>query len=124
MQTKPGRISATRGTLKICGSVAYSEEKRRAEPEAAKRGEDREATIDQGIYYLYMIIGLQVLFVFGIMGVIMFIGKVISTPGWVFLVMFLLFAGSIVYIYRKAKKQLKRFRESFNSDGQEITKSA
>ncbi len=49
------------------------------------------------------------------MGVIMFIGKVISTPGWVFLVMFLLFAASMVYIYRKAKKKLKRFSESFSS---------
>ena len=85
------------------------------EPEAAKRGQDSPATIDQGVYYLYLIIGLQIVFVFGIMGVIMFIGKVISTPGWVFMVMFLLFAGSIVYIYRKAKKKLKRFSEAFNA---------
>ncbi len=82
--------------------------------EAAKRGADREPTIDQGVYYLYMIIGLQVLFVFGIMGVIMLIGKVISTPGWVFLIMFLLFAASMIYIYRKAKKQLRKISESFS----------
>ncbi len=44
----------------------------------------------------------------------MLIGKVISTPGWVFLIMFLLFAASMFYIYRKAKKKLKRFRESFS----------
>ena len=79
-------------------------------PKAAKRGEDREPTIDQGVHYLFMIIGLQVLFVFGIMGVIMFIGKVISTPGWVFLIMFVLFAASMIFIYRKAKKQIKRFK--------------
>ncbi len=84
------------------------------ESKAAKRASDGEPTIDQGIYYLYMIIGLQVLFVFGIMGVIMFIGKVISTPGWVFLIIFLLFAASVIYIYRKAKKQLKRLSESFS----------
>jgi len=84
------------------------------EPEAVKRKADREPTIDQGVYYLYMIIGLQVLFVFGIMGVIMLIGKVISTPGWVFLILFLLFAASMVYIYRKAKKQLKKMSESFS----------
>ena len=88
--------------------------KEEQEPEAVKRGADREPTINQGVYYLYMIIGLQVLFVFGIMGVIMLIGKVISTPGWVFLIMFLLFAASMVYIYRKAKKQLKRLSESFS----------
>ena len=84
------------------------------ESEAAKRGADREPTIDQGLYYLYMIIGFQVLFVFGIMGVIIFIGKVISTPGWVFLIMFVLFAASMIYIYRKAKKQIKRISESFS----------
>ena len=84
------------------------------ESEAAKRGVDREPAIDKGIHYLFMIIGIQVLFVFGIMGVIMLIGKVISTPGWVFLIMFLLFAASMIYIYRKAKKQLKRISESFS----------
>ncbi len=84
------------------------------ESEAVKRRADGEPTIDQGVYYLYMIIGLQVLFVFGIMGVIMFIGKVISTPGWVFLIIFLLFAAIIIYLYRKAKKQLKRISESFS----------
>ncbi|MGA2403733.1 MAG: hypothetical protein ABSG91_18835 [Syntrophobacteraceae bacterium] len=84
------------------------------EREAAKRGEDAPPTIDQGVYYLYTIIGFQVLLVFGIMAVIMLIGKVISTPGWVFMIMFLLFAASMVYIYRKAKRQLKRFGDSFN----------
>ncbi len=83
------------------------------EPAAAKSGTDREPTIDQGVYYLYMIIGLQVLFVFGIMGIIMFIGKVISTPGWVFLLIVGLFAASMVYIYRKAKKQLNKLKDSF-----------
>ena len=84
------------------------------EPKAPKRGEDAQPTIDQGVYYLYTIIGFQILLVFGIMMVIMLIGKVISTPGWVFLIMFLLFAASMFYIYRKAKRKLKRFRESFS----------
>ena len=93
-----------------------SKQKQRREPEAAIRGEDGQAAaISQGIYYLYMIVGLQVLLVFGILGVIMFIGKVISTPGWVLLLILVLFAASIAYIYRKAKAQLRRFRESFKS---------
>jgi hypothetical protein len=86
-----------------------------------KRKEEEKVTepkkrdpIDQGIYYIYMIVGLQVLFVFGILAVIMFIGKVISTPGWVFLFIFLLFMGSLYYIYRKAKKQFGKLRESFS----------
>jgi hypothetical protein len=95
-------------------SRLFRKQGQQSEAEAAGGGKDREPSINQGIYYLYMIVGLQVLFVFGIMAVIMFIGKVISTPGWVFMVILLLFVGSIVYIYRKAKGQFLRFRESLN----------
>lgn len=83
--------------------------------EKAKVREKQESSIGQGIYYLYMIVGLQLLFVFGILGVIMFIGKVISTPGWVFLFIFLLFAGALVYIYRKARKQFRKLKESLSN---------
>lgn len=72
------------------------------------------STINQGIYYLYMIIGVQIAVVFGILAVVMFIGKVISTPAWVFLFLFTLFVGSLVYIYRKAKKQFRKVKESLN----------
>jgi hypothetical protein len=64
-----------------------------------------------------MIVGLQIVLVFGIMGVIMLVGKVISTPGWVFLLMFVMFAASMVYIYRKAKAKFRRFKESFDTAG-------
>jgi glucan phosphoethanolaminetransferase (alkaline phosphatase superfamily) len=94
------------------GSTKRKDEEQ--EPAAAKRRADREPTIDQGVYYLYMIIGLQILFVFVLMAVIMFIGKVISTPGWVFLIIFVLFAASMIYIYRKAKKQFRKIKESFS----------
>ncbi len=77
--------------------------------------EKRENSINQGIYYLYMIIAAQIVFVFGLLGVIMFIGKVISTPAWVFLLVFALFVGSLVYIYRKAKKQFAKLRASLNN---------
>lgn len=116
MRTKPGIGFCNQGNIENMWFRRSSKRKTEEhEPEAVNRRQEPQATIDQGVYYLYLIIGLQILLVFGIMGVIMFIGKVISTPGWVFLVMFLLFAGSIVYIYRKAKKKLKRFSESFNS---------
>jgi len=82
--------------------------------EAVERQSNGEPSIDRGVYYLYMIIGLQILFVFGIMGIIMFIGKVISTPGWVFLLMFALSVAGLVYIYRKAKKKLRALKESFS----------
>ncbi len=55
----------------------------------------------------------------------MLIGKVISTPGWVFLFIFMLFIGSMVYIYRKAKKQFRRIKETLdradNSKNYEIS---
>lgn len=89
--------------------------RRNKEPEPA--AEKRESSVNQGIYYLYMIVGLQVVLVFGILGVIMFIGKVISTPAWVFLFIFFLFAGSLYYIYRKAKKQFRKLRETFSQAG-------
>lgn len=85
----------------------HKNQEQQEQPAAQKR-----EPINQGIYYLYMIIGLQIVFVFGLLGVIMFIGKVISTPGWVFLLMFMLFIASMVYIYKKAKAQFRRLRES------------
>jgi hypothetical protein len=88
--------------------------KRHKEEPQPLRGKP-EATIPQGIYYLYMIIGLQVAFVFGLLCIIMLIGKVISTPGWVFLALFVLSVGSLVYIYRRAKRQFQRLKESLRS---------
>ncbi|MCE5335802.1 MAG: hypothetical protein LLG06_14565 [Desulfobacteraceae bacterium] len=89
----------------------FKRKKNQVEPNKAKQ----ESSVSQGIYYLYMIIGAQIAFVFGLLAVIMFIGKVISTPGWVFLLVFLMFVGSLVYIYRKAKQQFQKLRESFNN---------
>lgn len=98
-------------------SRLFKRKQQQNEPETAKHEENAEAYINKGIYYLYMIVGLQILLVFGILGAIMLIGKVISTPGWVFLALFVLLAASLVYIYRKAKRQLKRFSQSFDLTG-------
>lgn len=87
--------------------------KEEREAEAAKQRADLKPAINQGVYYLYVIMGLQVLFVFGIMGIIMFIGKVISTPGWVLLFIVVLFAAGTVYLYRKARKKVRKLKESF-----------
>ena len=88
-----------------------NEEKHRSEADNKFWSDD--ATLDRGVYYLYLIIGLQVLFVLGLMGIIMFIGKVISTPAWVFLFLFGVSIAGILYVYRMAKKRLRKFRESF-----------
>jgi uncharacterized protein (DUF983 family) len=75
--------------------------------------ERNEPTVNQGIFYLYLIIFMQVVFVFGLVAVIMFVGKVIATPLWVFLIAFVLGLAGCVYIYRKAKQQFQKLRETF-----------
>jgi hypothetical protein len=67
--------------------------------------------LNQGVFYFYLIIGVQVFLVFGILFAIMLIGKVIATPFWVFAALFILGIAGLVYLYRKAKRQLRRFGE-------------
>ena len=75
--------------------------------------EGRESSIGDGIHYVYLIIVMQIAFLFGILAVIMVIGKVIATPMWVFLFMMLLGVSGCVYIYRKAKSQFQKFAANF-----------
>jgi hypothetical protein len=71
-----------------------------------------EPSINQGIFYLYLIIGLQIAFVFGLVLAIMMVGSVLATPLWVFLFAFALGIGGCVYVYRKAKRQFRKLRET------------
>jgi len=75
--------------------------------------EGKETSVNQGIHYVYLIILMQVAFLFGILAVIMVIGKVIATPMWVFLFMMFLGVSGCVYIYRKAKSQFQKFAANF-----------
>lgn len=86
--------------------------KRRKPSTTESNGNGLQPSINQGIYYLYMIIAVQVAFVFGLVAIIMFVGKVLATPGWVFLAAFLAGVAGCVYIYRKAKRQLQRLRDT------------
>jgi F0F1-type ATP synthase assembly protein I len=74
-------------------------------------------SINQGVSYFYLIIGLQVALVFGVLIAIMFIGKVISTPFWVFVMTFLLGVAGLIFLYRKAKQQWQRFSETIQRVG-------
>lgn len=71
-----------------------------------------EATVDQGIYYLYLILFMQIAFVLGLVAVIMFVGKVVSTPWWVFLLAIGLGISGCVYVYRKARKKFHKFKQT------------
>jgi hypothetical protein len=80
-----------------------------------EQSEPPDPSINKGIFYLYMIIGLQIAFVFGLVAVIMLVGKVIATPFWVFLFAFVLGISGCVYVYRKAKRQFQKFRETLQN---------
>ena len=72
---------------------------------------------NQGVSYFYLIIGLQVALVFGVLIAIMFIGKVISTPFWVFVMAFVLGVAGLVFLYRKVKQQWLRISETIQRVG-------
>lgn len=74
--------------------------------------EQRDSSINQGVFYLYMIIGAQIALVFGLVAVIMLVGKVLATPLWVFLFALALGICGCVYVYRKAKRQFQKLGEA------------
>ncbi len=71
--------------------------------------------LDQGMYYAYMIIGLQVFFVLVLVAVIMVVGNVIMTPLWVYACLFVLMAIGCAYVYRKIKRVFVRFRDKLEN---------
>jgi hypothetical protein len=75
--------------------------------------EGQDSSIGQGIHYVYLIIVMQIAFLFGVLAVIMIIGKVLATPMWVFLATMILGVAGCVYIYRKARQQFQKFSENF-----------
>jgi hypothetical protein len=91
--------------------MAFFKKKNKKSPEKQERQED---TINSGVYYLYMIIFLQIALVFGIMATIMIVGQVLATPVWVFLLAFSIGVGGIVYIYRKAKRKFNMLKETLS----------
>lgn len=78
--------------------------------QTADERSDKPPTVGQGIGYLYQIILLQVVFVFGLMAVIITLGKILATPWWMFVLAFAIGCSGCVYIYRKAKAQFGRLR--------------
>jgi len=78
-----------------------------------KEENSEEASINQGVYYLYLIVLLQVFFLFGILAVIVVFGQVLVTPLWAFMLAFGLAAWGCIFIYRKAKKKFNELRKTF-----------
>ncbi|SFN00292.1 hypothetical protein [Thermodesulforhabdus norvegica] len=69
-----------------------------------------KSQINQGIGYMYAIMGLQVVFALAMVVIMLFIGKVIATPWWVFAAMFVGVCSVCVYVYRKIKKKIIAFK--------------
>jgi len=78
----------------------------------SKRDENK-AFLDQGMFYFYLIVGSQVIFIFGLVAFMMGIGKVLATPWWIFLFGAVLLVSGCIYLYRKIKRQFRKIRSAF-----------
>jgi len=75
-------------------------------------GGGRETTIGKGIFYFHLIVVAQVLLLLGIIGTIVVMGTVLTTPLWLLLVMFVLSASGLVFVYRKIREQVRDLRHT------------
>jgi hypothetical protein len=85
-------------------------EAKRGKPKKEKNNKD--ATVGQGLIYFYVIIGSQVLFLFFLVAFIMGIGKILSTPLWIFFFATLLLIAGCIYLFRKVKNQFRKVRDA------------
>ncbi len=90
-----------------------SQEPEEQNPKNKEEVDKDKALINQGVYYLYLILGVQLAIVLGLLAVITAFGTFIATPVWVFFAALLLGGGGIVYIYRKIKQKVRKFKEAF-----------
>jgi len=75
---------------------------------------ERDPLLNRGVFYLYFILGIQIVIVFGILAGIMVIGQVLATPMWMFIVAIVAGFWGLSYIYRKTKQRLERIREAIS----------
>lgn len=66
--------------------------------------------INRNVGYMYLILGSQIVLVLLIMGFMMFVGAVISTPWWIFAAIFATGLSICYYLYRKAKRKWEEFK--------------
>ncbi|MGC8719002.1 MAG: hypothetical protein ACP5TY_03220 [Thermodesulforhabdaceae bacterium] len=66
--------------------------------------------LNKNVGYMYLIIGSQIVLVLLIMGFMMFVGAVISTPWWIFAAIFIAGTSICYYLYRKAKKKWEELK--------------
>jgi len=76
--------------------------------------QERDPLLNRGVFYLYFILGIQILIVFGILAGIMVIGQVMATPMWMFIAAFAAGVWGLSYVYRKTKQRLEKIREAIS----------
>ncbi|MEJ5301422.1 MAG: hypothetical protein WHS38_10580 [Thermodesulforhabdaceae bacterium] len=89
----------------------FSFAKKKEEKEEAKPQRDYD-DINRNVGYMYLILGSQIALVLLIMGFMMFVGAVISTPWWIFAAIFVAGSSICYYFYRKAKKKWNELKNA------------
>ena len=84
------------------------------------KGNPAAAEIDQGFYYMYLVLGIQVLFLFALLTIMMLVGKVLSMPWWVFLLLFFGAIGGCVFLYMRIKKKFKDLKKTIKETLEEV----
>jgi hypothetical protein len=92
--------------------VEEKTEQKTRHPKKSKEKSAKDATVGQGLVYFYVIIGSQLVFVLGLVAFITGIGKILATPWWIFFFAFLLLTWGCIYLFRKVKSQLGKFRDA------------
>jgi len=95
----------------------FERRKKKKEEKKGKKGKEglnleKPAEVRQGLIYMYLVIGLQLLLLFGLIIIFTVVGKVITTPWWVFLVILLAAVGGFIFTYYWAKRQFRNLRET------------
>jgi len=90
---------------------------RRKKKKEGKKGREglnleKPSNITQGLTYMYLVIGLQLLLLFGLIIIFTVVGKIITTPWWVFLLILLAAVGGFIFTYYWAKRQFRNLRET------------
>ena len=68
--------------------------------------------VREGLYYLYSILSLQMVFALALVAGTLALGQFLSAPFWFFLLAIGLGTGAGVYFFRKVKSQLKQVKKT------------
>lgn len=71
------------------------------------KGDKSDPEVRRALFYMYVIIGSQLGLLFVVIIVLMFMGKVITTPWWVFALLFAAVAGGCVYAWHRVRSSIR-----------------